>query len=245
MIKKTNKKANKKSTNKKANRKVTKKYYYLYKVNTYLLNGFSLIIIALCCYLFYLIYGNNSLMVLNDSMNFVIIFYLPYFILHELLHSLAYVIYGADFNNITYGVHLEKGILCCLCKQRINKRNVLHSLLYPFVIIGIATLIIGILANCPVLVILSLINISGCSGDLLMFYHLSKLNDFEFSEYNNPIAFALYTKNDFSKLKMFGLEYVERKWRLERNDLRKVVISKPSIIMLVIFYIFALLTIFI
>ena len=78
-----------------------------------------------------------------------------------------------------------------------------------------------------------------------MFYHLSKLNDFEFSEYDNPIAFALYTKNDFSKLKMFGLEYVERKWRLERNDLRKVVISKPSIIMLVIFYIFALLTIFI
>jgi hypothetical protein len=173
------------------------------------------------------------------------VIYLPYLVLHELLHSLAYVIYGADFKNITYGVHLEKGILCCLCKQRINKRNILHSLLYPFIIIGVITLIIGILVNYPVLVILSLTNIAGCSGDLVMFYHLSKLNDFEFSEYNDPIAFGLFTKEDFSRLNMFGLDYVGKKASLVRNNLRKVVVSKTSAILLIVFYALMILTLFV
>lgn len=229
---------NKKDNNKKykKTRKYNPKYYYMFKMNTIFLNGFSLVLIALCCILFYLIYGKDSLSILNSNMSIVIILYLPYLILHEQLHSLAYVIYGADFKNITFGAHLEKGILCCLCKQKINKRNILHSLLYPFIFIGIITLIIGIVVNYPVLVILSLVNISGCSGDLVMFYHLRKLNDFEFSEYNDPIAFGLYTKNDFSKLKMLGLDYIGKKTKLETDDLRKVVISKPSIIILIIFY---------
>lgn len=232
-------------TKKKSKREYTKKYYYLFKMNSYILNGFSLVLIVLCCLFFYLIYGNNTINILRENMNIVIILYIPYLILHEQLHSLAYVIYGADFKNITYGIHLEKGILCCLCKQRINKKNILHSLLYPFVIIGIITLIIGLLVNYPVLVILSLANITGCSGDLVMYYHLSKLNDFEFSEYNDPMAFGLYTKNDFSNLKMFGLEFVDKKYRIEKNDLRKVVISKTSIILLVTFYALFILTMFI
>ena len=228
----------KKNTSKKKviKRQYTKKNYYLFKMNTLFLNGFSLILIVLCSLLFILIYGNITIEVLRSSMNIIIVLYIPYLILHEQLHSLAYVIYGADFKNITFGAHLEKGVLCCLCKQRINKKNILHSLLYPFIIIGVLTLVIGLIVNYPVLVILSLINIAGCSGDLVMFYHLSKLNDFEFSEYDDPIAFGLYTKNDFSKLNMFGLDYVGKKARLERKDLRKVVISKPSIVMLVVFY---------
>jgi hypothetical protein len=231
-------------TKKKTKRKYTKRYYYLFRMNPYFLNGLSLIIIVLCCLFFYLIYGNNSLNILRENMNIIIFLYIPYLILHEQLHSLAYVIYGADFKNITYGVHLEKGILCCLCKQRINKRNILHSLMYPFIIIGIITLIIGIIVNYPILVILSLTNIAGCSGDLVMFYHLSKLNDFEFSEYNDPIAFGLFTKEDFSNLKMFGLDYVGKKATLDKNDLRKVVVSKTSIILLVVFYGLIILTMF-
>ena len=173
------------------------------------------------------------------------ILYIPYLILHELLHSLAYVNYGADFKNITYGIHLEKGILCCLCKQKISKKNILFSLLYPFIIIGIMTLLIGIIFNNSLLIILSLVNITGCSGDLVMFYHLLKLKDFEFSEYNDPMAFALYTKNDYSKLKLFGLDFVEKTNKIDRSDLRKVVISKPSIIILIIFYVLFTVTMFI
>ena len=235
----------KKSSKTKVKRKYTKRYYYMFKMNTYFLNAFSLLLIFLCCLLFYIIYGNNSINVLKESMSIVVFLYIPYLVLHEQLHSLGYVIYGADFKNITFGAHLEKGILCCLCKQRINKKNILHSLLYPFVIIGIVTLIIGILVNYPILVILSLTNIAGCSGDLVMFYHLSKLNGFEFSEYNDPIAFGLFTKNDFSNLKMFGLDKEEKNSRLDTSDKRKVVVSKTSVILLVLFYALIILTMFI
>ena len=78
-----------------------------------------------------------------------------------------------------------------------------------------------------------------------MFYHLLKLKDFEFSEYNDPMAFALYTKNDYSKLKLFGLDFVEKTNKIDRSDLRKVVISKPSIIILIIFYVLFTVTMFI
>jgi len=214
-----------------------KKDYYLFRMNTFFLNGFSFVIIILCLILFFSIYGDDSIDILNKNLNLVLILYLPYLIIHELLHSVAYVIYGAKFKNITYGIHLEKGVLCCLCKQNINKKNILFSLMYPFVFIGVLSLIIGILINSPLLVILSLTNIAGCSGDLVMFYHLSKLNDFSFSEYDDPIAFGLYSGNDLSNLKMFGLNYVGKKRTLARQDLRKVVISKPSIIILILFYI--------
>lgn len=222
-----------------------RKNYYLFKMNALILNGVSVILILICSLIFYLIYENDSLIILNNNLNILMILYIPYLLLHELLHSFAYVKYGADFKNITYGIHLEKGILCCLCKQKISRKNILCSLLYPFIIIGIITLFLGVIFDSPLLVILSLVNITGCSGDLVMFYHLFKLKDFEFSEYNDPMAFAIYTSEDFSKLKLFGLDFVEKTTKIDRSDLRKVVISKASVIILIIFYILFTVTMFI
>ena len=213
-----------------------KKNYYLFKMNTGFLNGFSIVLLIMAAGIFYLIYGNDTIEVFKYNFGPVMLLYVPYLILHEILHSIAYVIYGADFKNITYGAHIETGVLCCLCKQNITKKNILFSLLYPFFFIGILTLVIGIVFDFPILVILSLLNISGCAGDLVMFYHLSKLDNYHFSEYNDPIAFGLYTKNNFSKLKMFGLDYVGKKRVLERGDLRKIVVSKTSIIAFILFY---------
>ena len=168
-----------------------KKKYYMFKMNMTFMNLFSIGLIILSFFIFYLIYGKNSFLILRGVYNPFILLYLPYLIFHELLHSLSYVIYGADFKKITYGAHLERGVLCCLCKQNITKKNILHSLLYPFIFIGIITLIIGLLINNPLLILLSLANISGCSGDLIMFYHLSRLHNYEFSEYNDPTSFGI------------------------------------------------------
>ncbi len=220
-----------------------KKNYYMFKMNTTFLNGFSFALVILVCFIFYLVYGENSFDIFNNNLDWVMILYLPYLVLHELLHSLAYVIYGASFKKITFGAYLEKGIFCCLCKQNIDKKNILHSLIYPFVFIGVITFIIGLIIDSPILVILSLANVTGCSGDLVMFYHLAKLKDFNYSEYDDPMAFGLYTSSDFSKLKMFGLDYVGKKTTLERIDLRKVVISKTSAIILIIFYALMILSI--
>ena len=161
----------------------------------------------------------------------------------QIIHSVSYVINGANFKNITYGAHIEKGILCCLCKQNVNKRNILISLLSPFILIGVITYIIGIITKNDILLWLSIINISGCSGDLMMFYSLSKLKNIEYSEYDNPIAFGIYTSEDLSQKKMIGLKYKGTKEKLEIKDLKKITISKISIISFIVLFILGILNI--
>lgn len=224
---------------------IIQKYYYMFKMNAVLLNVLSIILLIIVGFVFYFIYGNNSIEIFNDNIVLVMFLYVPYLTCHEIVHSISYCIYEADFKNITYGAYLEKSILCCLCKQNISKRNILHSLLAPFIYLGVITLIIGIVFDIPVLVILSLSNIAGCVGDFVMFYDLVKLNNYEFSEYNDPIAFGLYTKEDFSKLKLFGLKYVDKKIKLDRDDLKKIRISNTSIMLFIIFYVFLFLTLFV
>ena len=203
------------------------KKYYLFEMQPTSLNIISILILFVVV-IFTVLLGKFS--IIFDNYGISLILMLPYLVLHEILHSVAYVIHGADFKNITYGAHMEKGILCCLCKQNITKKNILISLVYPLIFIGIFTYVIGILTNCGVLIFLSILNISGCSGDIIMFIALSRLENFEFSEYDNPLAFGLYTKEDLSNKKMFGLKYLGTQDELEKKDLKKVRVSKVSYI---------------
>ena len=155
---------------------------------------------------------------------------IPYLVLHEVLHSIAYVLLGADYKNITYGAHLEKGVLCCLCKQNITKTNILISLLTPFFFLGVVTYFLGVVLDSPILIALSIVNISGCAGDIIMFLDFLFLKKFQYSEFDNPTAFALQGSEDFSKKKLFGLQYVESCKSLKIKDLQKVSISKTSVI---------------
>ncbi len=223
-----------------------KKKYYLFKMNTRKLNiissiiGILLFIIFMVVYLQKLTIGELADEIYN-AMPLIVILMFPYFILHEIFHSIAYVLHGAKFKNITYGAYLEKGILCCLCKQNISKKNILISLLYPFFFLGIVTIIIGYIINSYTLVILSILNISGCAGDFIMFYNLIKIKDYEFSEYDDPIAFGLYSAEDLSKRKLYGLDFVETKTKLLKEDLKKIRISQKSTISMIAFTIYGFL----
>lgn len=204
-----------------------KKKYYIFEMDMWWLQIVSAIILILLLFFTYYIYPEFT--IFDNSFAIAFIFMIPYMILHELLHSIAYVINGAKFKNITYGMHLEKGILCCLCKQNIGKKNILISLLSPFILIGVLTYIIGIFINNQLLVILSIFNLSGCAGDLIMFISLSKLKNFEFSEYDNPLAFGLCSNEDLSKIELKGLKYIDCSTKLDKKDRKKIKISKSSI----------------
>ena len=222
-----------------------KKKYYLFEMNMTILNIVSIALFFLMVLLTVVFYKVGIIHNWNYSMGIILIAMIPYFMLHEVFHSIAYVLHGADFKNITYGAHLEKGILCCLCKQNINKRNILTSLLYPFIFLGVITYILGIVIDSPLLIALSAINISGCSGDLVMFLGFLPLKNFEYCEYDNPTAFGLYSSDDLSKKKLFGLKYIETKDKLEIHDLKKISISKTSIICFIVILILGLLYTFI
>ena len=163
-----------------------------------------------------------------------------YMCFHEVIHSITYVVYGAKYKNIIYGASLEKGILYCLCKQNITKKDILHSLLSPLILLGIVTYIISVIYNLPRLLLLSILNITGCSGDIIMYMFIKMQNNIEFSEFDSPSEFALYTKEDISSKKPFGLKFLHCKKNIKREDYKKIQISKTSIGIFIILSIFAL-----
>lgn len=213
-----------------------KNKYYVYQMNLITLNIssiFLLLIVGLICLLIDKDFVINSIDYLFDGNNtiYFFLYYFIYIILHELLHSLSYVLYGAKFNKIEYGMEIEKGILYCLCKQDISRKNILNSLFFPLFYIGIITLFISYIVNSYMLFLLSVSNIVGCIGDIIMFIFIVRLNkDVKFSECNDSTSFAIKSDKDISDIKPFGLKYLGIKKELDRKMDKKINISKLSLI---------------
>lgn len=220
------------------------KKYYIFTLKMGVLNVLSIVILLIMIIITGLLnihFKIDYFSYINNNMALILITYLGYMIIHELLHALSYRLYGADKNKITFGAYIEKGILCCLCKQNITRKNILNSLMFPLFYIGILTYIIGYIINSPLLIILSILNISGCVGDIFMFLYFIKLKNIEYTEYDDPISFALYTENDLKKDKPIGIKFIQVKNNLERNDLKKIKVSKFSIWTFIILIIMAIL----
>lgn len=219
-----------------------KKKYYLYEMDMNVLNIVSIILFILMMLITLLIpnfsFNNNDIFI-------CFVYMIPYLCLHEILHSIGYFLHGASWKNITFGAHLEKGVLCCLCKQNVSKKCILISLIYPLFFIGIVTYIISIFINSSVLLFLSILNISGAAGDIIMFLNFLKIKDFEYSEFDDPTSFGLYSSNDLSNLKLFGLKYKEAKTSLDIKDYNKIKISTTSIILFIIIILMSLIFLFI
>lgn len=152
-----------------------------------------------------------------------------YFILHEVLHAISYMLHGGKWNKITFGAELEKGVFYCLCKQDITRKNILISTMYPLFFIGILTLIIGTIYKLPLLSFLSIANISGAAGDIMYFMFISKLpKSVMFSKLDDGTSFAILSDRDISKVKAFGLEFDGAVDSIPREDFKKIRISKLS-----------------
>lgn len=214
---------------------------YFYEINSVVINVLPYIILAFMCILTFIIVKvfNIDFKWLSYPLLLPILL-IPYFIIHEILHSIGYVVNGADFKKVTYGCHLEKGVLCCSCKQNISKKNVMWSLMYPFIFIGVITYVIGLVFNIPTLVLLSIFNLAGCSGDIVMFIAFMKIKDFKFFEYDNPIGFGIITSENLENKKLFGLKPYKEENVTQTLD-KKITVSKISIIFLIAYYAFTLL----
>ena len=227
------------------------KKYYIFTLNMNFLNIFSFIILFLVVGLTLIIDKEFLISSINYTfaverllITFVLVF--GYLMLHEILHSIGYYIYGAKYKNIVYGIELEKGIFYCLCKQNINKKNIMNSLMFPLFYIGIVTYIISFILDSSYLLILSIFNISGCVGDIFTFLFMLKLDDdIEFSEFDDTTSFGIYTDKDISKNKYLGLKYIETRECLDRNEYTKIKVSKISYIILIVILVLSCITLFI
>lgn len=211
----------------------------IYKFEYRMLNLqlFSFVLLALCLAIVVLFYylgiiSNDLVMELVDTiketkpMDTCVIFVLMWvwMFLHEFIHGSMYVIGGAEQENIKYGIVLEKGILYCKCGQYVSKKTILLSIISPFVLIGVVTLVIGFMIASPVLILLSIINISGACADVLLFisFFIFRYKDMEFKEIKDSSTFLVKTTEDLTKKKFISVklsevldeDYVEEKDKL-------------------------------
>lgn len=226
-----------------------KKEYYVFKINLAKLNILAIIIAIAAGIVSYYINPQLSLKCIelfdfrkSKTMILIWICIFGYMILHELLHALGYIMYGAKSEKITFGMELEKGVFYCLCKQDVTRKNILNASMFPLFYIGIVTYVISIIFELPLLLLLSIMNISGAAGDIMYFLYFIKLDkNIMFSELDDGTSFAILADYDVSKIKHFGLDFVEKMDEIPRKDFERIKISKLSWICIVIISIVAVL----
>lgn len=219
------------------------KKYYKFEINTLMLQIVCNILPILLIIIF-----NNTIKALTnyakDTIFWAILLgtILLWYCLHEIIHGMAYRMTGTKKENLTFGMAIEKGVFYCLSNQEITKKSVLISLLAPLVVIGIITLIISIIFDLPLLCLLSIINIGGSTGDIIMFLYIVRLDkDLLYKELGEATSFILITKEDLTKTKYIGLKLIEpgeyTKDKFENKNIKKINISKVSYIVLTVYLI--------
>ena len=224
-----------------------KEHIYLFEYNFLTIQLFCLVLTVLFVLLTVGIYKvfnfdfmPNMEVIMNSLLGskfvlFMVVMML-WLVLHEIIHGISYVLYGANFKNIKYGVVLEKGILYCKCGQYIDKKNILWSVINPFLYIGVVTLLLGFAFESIWLVALSLINISGACADILMFlFFVRRDKNMKFKEIKDSSTFILKTTEDLSNKKFFAVKLKEELTDDEFKEKDKLItVSKFSKVFLII-----------
>lgn len=228
--------------------KENKKRYYTYKLNMTILNVLAIILLILVAGIVLLLEHNDNYTMLIDLPMLIIIMFF-WLLLHELLHGIGFALSkDVKKENITFGMFLEKDVFYCMCKQTISKKSALVALLFPVTIIGIITLIIGMIINHYELVFLSVFNIMSSIGDIVMsIYFLKCPRDITYLDLDDCTSFTVVSTNNLDNIKVPGLildkKGIYNQDEMIAKDKRKLVISPASyllifiIILLFIFYI--------
>lgn len=218
--------------------------YYTYKMNMLFLNVFSVVLLVFMVLFTYFLTGNLSF--IEDIKLISIVCIILWVFLHEILHSIGFMSLGkVKWKNVVYGAELEKGIFYCMCKQEISKANIIISLLFPLVLIGIVTYIIGLSINNDLLILLSIFNISGAVGDIAMLIDIIRMpNDIKYLDLDDTTSFTILSKKNLSKNKYISIldktgTYNER---VKAKDYTKLKVSKYSKYFLIIFIIITIVT---
>ena len=208
------------------------------------LNILAIFIFIITLIFVYLI-GYDNYSAFDDYGLVMLAFLILWMILHEILHGIGFMIFReVKLKNITYGIALEKGVFYCMCKQKISKKVILTSLLFPLTIIGIITLFIGIKMDNSLLVLLSIYNIMGASGDIIMTcFFLFCPNDIIYLDLDDCTSFTVLSKSDITSIKVPGIKLVDSGIydnKMTSKDKRHIVISKTSFIILLVIFIIIL-----
>lgn len=222
--------------------------YYTYTLNMTTLNILSIILFIIVASIVYLIEFNDNYTINLSLINFFLLMF-TWLIIHELLHGIGFLIFKeVKIKNITLGMFLEKGVFYCMCKQNIGKKVILTSLLFPITIIGLITLIIGMIINNYELVYLSILNIVSSIGDIVMtIYFLKCPKDIIYLDLDDCTSFTVISNRVLDNIKVPGImlskKGIYNPILMYSKDKRRIIISKLSYILLIIIFILTIISI--
>ena len=220
--------------------------YYTYELDMVFLNILSLVIFGVVWGIVMFI-SHGEFMWDSDGVGLLLLLMILWLMFHEVLHGIGFSLFPeVKKKNIVFGMELEKGVFYCMCKQKITKKVILTSLLFPFTFIGVVTLIWGMMIHSYLLVMLSILNISGAVGDLVMTWYFLKVpNDVIYLDLDDSTSFTVLSDKDLSKVKVRGVRLRDSgvyKDNMVAKDYRRVVISKASYIALGIIILLSIIT---
>lgn len=217
--------------------------YYKYKMKMGFLNGIATILMILGIIVYFLLYKE-----FNPDFTFLI-FFVSWLFLHEIIHGLAFMFFKeVDNKNVVFGAKLESGIFYCMCKQPVSKKVIMTSLLAPLILIGIITLIIAIIFDFKSLALLSLFNISGAAGDIMMALMFLKLpGDIKYTDLDDCEGFVVLSKDNLEKFEFSGVSLIESgKYTkdIAPHDFKRIMCSKTSFVILLIVFVLFIISLF-
>ena len=216
--------------------------FYTYQLDMKILNVLAIVILLVLVGLMYLIGYDFLSIYLDYNTGMIFALLVLWLMLHEVLHGIGFSIFkSVNRKNVVYGMALEKGVFYCMCKQKIGKKVIFTSLLFPLTIIGVVTLILGLIVDNPLLVFLSIFNIMGCVGDIVMSVFFVKCpDDIIYLDLDDCTSFTVLSDKDLSKIGIPGVKMVNNgiyNSDMEGKDRRKIVISKWSWLLMIIIFI--------
>lgn len=220
------------------------KKYYKYELNMTIMNILSIVLVIIPIIVLRL-FGYNIYYIENIGLFFLGL--ILYFMIHELLHGLGYMLFAKDKKNIKYGIALDKGVLFAACQESLNKKQILISLMLPLSVLTFIALPVGMFLNQNWLVFYAIMNFGGAIGDILMTYLIAHApKDVQYIDYNTDIGAYLLSKEDMSNYKSFGFRLTESgdaKVKEVDKSIKKFYVSKFSIIILGMLIIFSVINI--
>ena len=222
--------------------------YYTYQLDMIILNILAILLFVIMMVVVYFVgYDFSDITDYNLLVLFILMF--VWLMVHEVIHGIGFALFKeVNKKNIVFGMALEKGVFYCMCKQKISKKVIFTSLLFPVTIIGIITMILGIIINNGMLVYLSIFNIVGSIGDIVMSIYFCRCpNDVSYLDLDDCTGFTVLSKNDLGNIDIPGIKLVDsgiyNSKKMVAKDKRRLVISKLSWIVLIIIFILILINI--
>ena len=217
---------------------------YTYQLDMKVLNILAIILFVVMMIVVCLIGIDYSDIAKYDILTLIVLMIL-WLMLHEILHGVGFVLFKeVNRKNIVFGMALEKGVFYCMCKQKISRQVIFTSLLFPFTIIGVITFILGVIIDNGLLVYLSMANIVGSIGDIMMSIYFSRCpREVVYLDLDDCTSFTVLSKSDISNVKVSGIKLVSSgnyDSNMKAKDRRRLVISRESWYVLIVIFILIL-----